>query len=83
MYGGDGLSFLFSLIMLYRHSNSLEEQHFHRATADYAYAILLMGLSILALNLKLGGMIFFKPLLTAIIYLEAQANPNATYVPVE
>lgn len=33
--------------MLYRHSNSLETGHFGHRTADYAWAVALMGLIIL------------------------------------
>lgn len=100
LYGGEGINFLFSLIMLYRASNSLESQLFHLRTADYSFALGLMASGILvsdrpqaipckltrdlspkALNVKLGGMIFHRPLFMAILYLEAQANPEALYVP--
>ncbi|EST05749.1 Derlin [Kalmanozyma brasiliensis GHG001] len=76
-YGGGGLKLLFDLFILYRNSNDLELNHFGRRTADYTWSLLVMGVIILATNYPLGSPIFFGPLLNALVYVWARANPSS------
>lgn len=76
-YGGSGLKLLFDYFLLYRNSSDLELNHFGRRTADYTWSLLVMGTLILAANYPLGSPVFFGPLLNAIVYVWARANPTA------
>lgn len=77
-YGGGGLKLLFDVFLLYRNSSDLELNHFGRRTADYTWSLLVMGVVILATNYPLGSPIYFGPLLNALIYVWARANPTSS-----
>jgi len=77
LYAGNGIPLIFDVIMLYRNSNSLEEEYYPRRSAYYAYHILLSGASILALNFPLGSSSHFRPLLLMITTLFSLLNPEA------
>ena len=77
-YGGSGLKLLFDVFLLYRNSSDLELNHFGRRTADYTWSLLVMGTLILAANYPLGAPIFFTPLLNALVYVWARANPTSS-----
>lgn len=77
-YGGSGLKLLFDVFLLYRNSSDLELNHFGRRTADYTWSLLFMGTVILAANYPLGSPIFFTPLLNALVYVWARANPTSS-----
>ncbi|GAC98864.1 hypothetical protein PHSY_006459 [Pseudozyma hubeiensis SY62] len=77
-FGGGGLKLLFDVFLLYRNSSDLELNHFGRRTADYTWSLLVMGTLILAANYPLGSVIFFGPLLNALVYVWARANPSSS-----
>lgn len=76
LYGGGGIPFLFDCFLLFRNSSGLEEGHFLNRTADYAWSLLLICSTIIVVNLPLGTMVFFHPLLMALTHLWAQTHPN-------
>jgi Derlin-2/3 len=47
VYSGSGIPLIFDFAMLYRNSNALEEVHYPRRSADYAYHLILSAVSIL------------------------------------
>lgn len=77
-FGGGGLKFLFDVFLLFRNSSDLELNHFGRRTADYTWALLVMGAVILATNYPLGSVFMFGPLLNALVYVWARANPHTS-----
>ncbi|CDU22995.1 related to DFM1-ER protein involved in ER-associated protein degradation [Sporisorium scitamineum] len=77
-YGGSGLKLLFDVFLLYRNSSDLELNHFGRRTADYTWSLLVMGTVILAANYPLGSVVMFGPLLNALVYVWARANPMSS-----
>lgn len=77
-YGGSGLKLLFDVFLLYRNSSDLELNHFGRRTADYTWSLLVMGSVILAANYPLGSAVLFGPLLNALVYVWARANPTSS-----
>ncbi|TKY87706.1 hypothetical protein EX895_003287 [Sporisorium graminicola] len=76
-YGGGGLKLLFDFFLLYRNSSDLELNHFGRRTADYTWSLLVMGTIIIAANYPLGSVVMFGPLLNALVYVWARANPTS------
>ncbi|CBQ70940.1 conserved hypothetical protein [Sporisorium reilianum SRZ2] len=77
-FGGGGLKLLFDVFLLYRNSSDLELNHFGRRTADYTWSLLVMGTVILAANYPLGSAVHFGPLLNALVYVWARANPTSS-----
>lgn len=75
---GGGIQVLFDLFMLGRNSLDLEVNHFYRGTADYVWALLLVGTGILATNYPLQSTVLFAPMLMALTYLWSRANPTAS-----
>jgi len=76
-YGGSGFALLFDFIMLYRNSNSLEEDHYNGRSADYGWQLLLCCLTLLGLNIPLKAFLHFRPMLICITYLASRLSPNA------
>jgi len=73
------LSYLFDFVMLYRNSNTLEETHYSRRSADYAWQLLGAASAILALSYPLKSVVNFRPLLIALTYVSSRlAQPGAT-----
>ncbi|SAM64115.1 related to DFM1-ER protein involved in ER-associated protein degradation [Ustilago bromivora] len=77
-FGGSGLKLLFDLFLLFRNSQDLELNHFGRRTADYTWALLVMGTVIHAANYPLGSAVLFGPMLNALVYVWARANPSSS-----
>ncbi|CAE6463418.1 unnamed protein product [Rhizoctonia solani] len=75
--GPSGVPFIFDMLMLYRASSELEEALFGGHSADYAWHLLVSGAAIMGLNLPLGTLIFFRPLLHLLVYRAARSNPEA------
>ncbi|KAL5637706.1 hypothetical protein ACGC1H_002092 [Rhizoctonia solani] len=75
--GPSGVPFIFDMLMLYRASNELEEALFGGHSADYAWHLLVSGAAIMGLNMPLGTLIFFRPLLHLLVYRAARSNPEA------
>jgi len=75
-FGSSGLPLVFDLFMLYRDSLSIEQNHFGTRPASYAWAIMLINLGILALSYPLRAVVFFRPMLLAIVYLNTRLNPG-------
>ncbi|KAG8970247.1 hypothetical protein FRC03_010437 [Tulasnella sp. 419] len=76
-YGGNGLQFLFDIIMLYRNSDALESTYYNRRSPEYAYQLVLASIGILLLNLPLETIIHYRALLVCITYLASRLSPNA------
>lgn len=76
-YGGSGIQLLFDIFLLLRNSTDLETNKFYRKTADYAWALILVGSLIVATNYPLKSPVLFNPLLMAIVYLWSRANPHS------
>ncbi|EJD43367.1 DER1-domain-containing protein [Auricularia subglabra TFB-10046 SS5] len=70
-WAGRGISFLFSVIMLYRNLLEIEEQHYGRRSHDLAWQSVLAALAILALNLPLQTPIHFSALYICYVYLSS------------
>jgi Derlin-2/3 len=77
-YGGQGITFVFSTIMLYQYSNALETVQYHRRSPDFAWQLGIACAGIIALNAPLGNAIFFNGMLMSITYLQCRLNPNNT-----
>ncbi|CAO1636843.1 unnamed protein product [Sympodiomycopsis kandeliae] len=76
-YGGSGLPFVFDLFILGRNMLDLEVNFFYRKTADFTWALIVIGALIIGANKPLGSTVLFRPLLSALNYLWARSNPNA------
>lgn len=76
-YGGSGLQLLFDIFLLLRNSTDLEVNKFYRKTADYAWALIIVGSLIIATNYPLKSPVLFNPLLMAIVYLWSRSNPHS------
>ncbi|MCO5585310.1 hypothetical protein L7F22_039243 [Adiantum nelumboides] len=76
-YGGSGIQLLFDIFLLLRNSTDLETNKFYRKTADYAWALILVGSLIIATNYPLKSPVLFNPLLMAIVYLWSRSNPHS------
>ncbi|GAA6048590.1 hypothetical protein JCM3770_002044 [Rhodotorula araucariae] len=74
LFGGGGIQLVFSLIMLYRSLNDLEEGHFARRLADITWAFILIGAGIIGLNTPLRNPWLFSPFMLAVTHLWAQTN---------
>ncbi|TKA58122.1 hypothetical protein B0A53_00524 [Rhodotorula sp. CCFEE 5036] len=74
LYGGGGLNLVFSLIMMYRSLNDLEDGHFAMRLADMTWAFILIGLGIIGLNTPLETPFLFSPFMMAVTHLWAQTN---------
>ncbi|GAA6005995.1 Dfm1p [Rhodotorula paludigena] len=74
LFGGGGIQLVFSLIMLYRSLNELEEGHFARRTADMTWAFILICGGIIGMNTPLETPFLFAPFMLAVVHLWAQAN---------
>ncbi|GAA5983789.1 hypothetical protein JCM10908_005928 [Rhodotorula pacifica] len=74
LYGGGGLNLIFSLIMMYRSLNDLEDGHFAMRLADMTWAFILIGLGIIGLNTPLETPFLFSPFMMAVTHLWAQTN---------
>ncbi|BGO91892.1 hypothetical protein NBRC10512_007683 [Rhodotorula toruloides] len=74
LFGGGGLNLVFSLIMLYRSLNELEEGHFQRRLADMTWAFILICGMIIGLNTPLQTPFLFNPFMMAVIHLWAQTH---------
>ncbi|BGP48656.1 hypothetical protein JCM10450v2_004532 [Rhodotorula kratochvilovae] len=74
LFGGSGIQLVFSLIMLYRSLNELEEGHFSRRLADISWAFILICGGIIGLNTPLQNPWLFSPFMLAVTHLWAQAN---------
>ncbi|KAF8840072.1 DER1-domain-containing protein [Paxillus ammoniavirescens] len=68
-FGSEGIGYIFELIMLYRHSNALESEHYRLRSSDYAWQLILASIGIIALNRPLGSPFHAHPLLHAVTYL--------------
>ncbi|WFD30987.1 hypothetical protein MSPP1_002014 [Malassezia sp. CBS 17886] len=77
LYGGDGLPLLLNTFFFYRASSDLEAPQLLGDSADYAWALMLIGAAIVALNVPLRTPILFHPLLNALTYLWSVQVPNA------
>ncbi|KAF7975692.1 hypothetical protein HWV62_8807 [Athelia sp. TMB] len=58
-----------------RSSNTLEETHYPRRSADYAWQLLGAASAILALSYPLKSVVNFRPLLIALTYVSSQLAP--------
>ncbi|PWN18813.1 Der1-like protein [Microstroma glucosiphilum] len=76
--GGGNMQIIFDVFMLGRNTMELELNHFHRSTADFTWALMVIGSLIIATNYPLGSTVLFKPMLMAINYLWARSNAGAT-----
>ncbi|KEI39302.1 uncharacterized protein L969DRAFT_17226 [Mixia osmundae IAM 14324] len=72
--GPKGLSLIFTTILLYQQSNSLETEHFQGRTADYAFSLVAMQSMILLLSLPFRPAVLFNPMLISIIHYWALGN---------
>jgi len=75
-FAGSGIPLIFDFAMLYRNSNALEEEHYPRRSADYAYHLILSAVSILALNIPLKSPVHFRQLLISITTVASLLNPD-------
>lgn len=75
---GSGLQLLFDVFMLGRNMLDLETNHFYRNTADFTWALAVIGSLIAALNYPLRATVLFRPLLSAVSYLWARTNPTSS-----
>ncbi|KAF9486193.1 DER1-domain-containing protein [Pholiota conissans] len=73
--GGDGLAYLFDLVMLYRTANDIETRSYPNRSSDLAWQTFWAGGAILAASLPLNGMLFFRPLLICLVYLYSSLAP--------
>ncbi|KWU42022.1 Der1-like protein, partial [Rhodotorula sp. JG-1b] len=69
LYGGGGLNLVFSLIMMYRSLNDLEDGHFAMRLTDMTWAFILIGLGIIGLNTPLETPFLFSPFMMAVTHL--------------
>ncbi|KAG9080554.1 hypothetical protein FRC06_006443 [Ceratobasidium sp. 370] len=76
LLGPPGLSYIFDVIMLHRASTELEEAVFGGHSADYAWHLIVSGAAIMALNIPLRTLVFWRPLIIFVIYRAAKHNPN-------
>lgn len=76
--GGNGIQLLFDLFMLGKNMLDLEVNHFYRNTADFSWALIVIGALIMGTNHPLKATVLFRPLLSAINYLWARSNPTAS-----
>ncbi|THH10630.1 hypothetical protein EW145_g1211 [Phellinidium pouzarii] len=60
-----------------RNSDSLESSHYSGRSADYAWQLILNTCGLLALNMPLGSMLHFRPLLLSLVTLSARLTPHA------
>lgn len=77
-FGGSGLQLVFDVFLLFRNSTDLELNTFARQTTDYAWALFLINTVILATNYPLRSPVLFRPMMMAIVYLWARANPHSS-----
>jgi len=73
--GSGGINYIFEFVMLYRTSEQLESGQYLRRSADYAYQLLVAGLSIIAVSTPLQPFIFTRPLLMCLTYLSSALAP--------
>ncbi|GBE87386.1 Uncharacterized derlin-like protein [Sparassis crispa] len=73
--GSSGINYIFDIVMLYRNSNELESSQYAGRSADYGWQLLLVGVSIIALNLPLRSVVHTRPLLLALTYLSSRLAP--------
>ncbi|KAH7882330.1 Der1-like family-domain-containing protein [Phlebopus sp. FC_14] len=73
--GGEGINYLFELVMLYRNSNSLESSHYERRSSDYAWQLFLASIGIIVLNRPLGSYKHDRALLHTITYVLCSLSP--------
>jgi len=74
---GNKLQFIFDMAMLYRTSSHLEELKYPQRSADYAWHVLIVAASCLALNLPLESAVHFRPLLLALTTVSSLIDPEA------
>ncbi|KAK9464012.1 Der1-like family-domain-containing protein [Lipomyces oligophaga] len=74
--GGDPMSKLMEIYMLYTYGKDLELEKFKGYTADYVYYVLLIGSGIAGLNALTGGVAYVAPLLVAFAYTWSQHTPD-------
>jgi len=75
-FAGSGMSLIFDIAMLYRNSTALEEGHYSRRSADYAYHLILSAASIIVLNIPLKSPVHFRQLLISITTTASLLNPD-------
>ncbi|KAH9917332.1 DER1-domain-containing protein [Fomitopsis serialis] len=76
--GPFGIGYIFHFAMLYRHSEEVETSYYRERSADYAWQLLQVCISILLLNLPLQSTMHHRPLLIALVYLTSRlASPDA------
>lgn len=71
-----GIPFIFNVFFIGRNSLDLETNHFMRRTADYVWALLVIGSLIHITNVPLGSTVLFHPFTSAMTYLWSRANPT-------
>ncbi|KAL8277549.1 hypothetical protein RQP46_009981 [Phenoliferia psychrophenolica] len=76
-YGGSGIPLVFDVFLLYRNASDLEERHFQRKTAEFAWALIIVCGGIIGLNTPLQTPILFHPFLMALTHIWAQTNATA------
>ncbi|KAK2463828.1 hypothetical protein APHAL10511_004133 [Amanita phalloides] len=76
--GSRGLNYIFELVMLYRTADQLESGPFSRRLADFVWQLILVGGSIILACLPIGGYVFARPLLVALVYLSSSLAPPGT-----
>ncbi|KAH7105059.1 DER1-domain-containing protein [Auriculariales sp. MPI-PUGE-AT-0066] len=78
---GSGLNLIFSVLMLYRNLNELEEQSYHRRSHDLAWQTILALTALLIINIPLGGGFLFNPMYICFVYVSCWLSNSPTYFP--
>ncbi|KAG8744301.1 hypothetical protein FRC10_010373 [Ceratobasidium sp. 414] len=76
LLGPPGLAYIFDVIMLHRASTELEETVFGGHSADYAWHLIVSGAAIMALNVPLRTLVFWRPLILFVVYRASKHNPD-------
>jgi len=74
-YGGGGLEYIFSLVMLYRVTHELETKSYFLRSADFAWQLLVASGFIVAATWPLRAYLFARPFLVCLVYLQSILAP--------
>ncbi|KAH9835347.1 DER1-domain-containing protein [Rhodofomes roseus] len=73
--GPFGIGYIFHFAMLYQYSSEVEKSYYRERSADYAWQLLQVCISILIINLPLQSMAHHRPMLIALVYLTSRLAP--------
>ncbi|GHJ90234.1 hypothetical protein NliqN6_6636 [Naganishia liquefaciens] len=75
-FGGSGFPLIYDFFLIYRNGTSLEKETYFGATADYAWANIMIAVFIMIINIPFEFPFLFRSLLHAQNYLWCRANPT-------